>query len=84
MFASGGDEDDLSARALVSRRPFSGYWEYHIEGALFTAPARTDHSGAGLFNAAASWSASARCSSATPRGARRRRCAATCSCRSIC
>jgi S1-C subfamily serine protease len=36
---------------MVSRRPFSGYWEYHIDGALFTAPARTDHSGAGLFNA---------------------------------
>ena len=35
----------------MSRRPFSGYWEYHIEDALFTAPARTDHSGAGLFNA---------------------------------
>ena len=34
-----------------SRRAFSGYWEYHIEDALFTAPARTDHSGAGLFNA---------------------------------
>ncbi len=36
---------------MVSRRPFSGYWEYHIDDALFTAPARTDHSGAGLFNA---------------------------------
>ena len=42
---------DLSLARMVSRRPFSGYWEYHIEGALFTAPARTDHSGAGLFNA---------------------------------
>jgi S1-C subfamily serine protease len=40
----------LSLAQLVSRRPFSGYWEYHIEGALFTAPARRDHSGAGLFN----------------------------------
>lgn len=35
---------------LVSRRAFAGYWEYLIDGALFTAPARTDHSGAGLFN----------------------------------
>jgi len=51
LFASGGDERDLSLARMVSRRPFSGYWEYHIEGALFTAPARTDHSGAGLFNA---------------------------------
>jgi S1-C subfamily serine protease len=36
---------------MVSRRAFSGYWEYHIDGAVFTTPARTDHSGAGLFNA---------------------------------
>ncbi|URI10794.1 S1C family serine protease [Aquincola tertiaricarbonis] len=35
---------------LVSRRAFAGYWEYLIDGALFTAPARADHSGAGLFN----------------------------------
>ena len=51
LFASGGDERDLSLARMVSRRPVSGYWEYHIEGALFTAPVRTDHSGAGLFNA---------------------------------
>ena len=51
LFASGGEERDLSLARMVSRRPFSGYWEYHIEGALFTAPVRTDHSGAGLFNA---------------------------------
>ena len=51
LFASGGDERDLTLARMVSRRPFSGYWEYHIEGALFTAPVRTDHSGAGLFNA---------------------------------
>ena len=51
MVASGGDEGDLSLARMVSRRPFSGYWEYHIEGALFTAPARADFSGAALFNA---------------------------------
>jgi serine protease Do len=50
MIASGGGDADLSLARLVSRRPFSGYWEYYIDGALFTAPARTDHSGAGLFN----------------------------------
>jgi S1-C subfamily serine protease len=50
MFASGGGAADLSLARLVSRRPFSGYWEYYIDGALFTAPARVDHSGAGLFN----------------------------------
>jgi len=51
MVASGGQEGGVSLARMVSRRPFAGYWEYHIEGALFTAPARTDHSGAGLFNA---------------------------------
>ena len=51
LVASGGDDGDLSLARMVSRRPFSGYWEYHIDGALFTAPPRTDHSGAGLFNA---------------------------------
>ncbi|WP_372524640.1 S1C family serine protease [Piscinibacter sp.] len=51
MIASGGEDGDLSLARMVSRRAFSGSWEYHIEGALFTTPARTDHSGAALFNA---------------------------------
>jgi len=51
LVVSGGDGGAYSIARMVSRRPFSGYWEYHIEDALFTAPARTDHSGAGLFNA---------------------------------
>ena len=50
MVVSGGDDGVISEARLVSRRPFAGYWEYHIEGALFTAPPRRDHSGAGLFN----------------------------------
>lgn len=50
MIASGGSEGELSLARMVSQRPFSGYWEYHIEGALFTVPPRGDHSGAGLFN----------------------------------
>ena len=52
MGASGGEDAAVSVAQLVARRPFSGYWEYHIDGALFTAPPRPDHSGAGLFNAA--------------------------------
>ncbi len=36
---------------LVDIRPFTGYWEYHLDTALFTAPAFGNHSGAGLFNA---------------------------------
>ena len=35
---------------LVAARPFSGYWEYHIESALFTSPPVPNHSGAPLFN----------------------------------
>lgn len=50
VIASGGADGGVSLARLVSRRDFSGYWEYHIEGALFTAPARGDHSGAALFN----------------------------------
>jgi len=48
--ASGGEEATVSVARMVSRRPFSGYWEYHLDSALFTHPPRTDHSGAGLFN----------------------------------
>ena len=50
LVASGGVDSEMSLARLVSRRAFSGYWEYHIEAALFTVPPRTDHSGAGLFN----------------------------------
>lgn len=50
LVASGGENGAISMARLQSRRAYAGYWEYHIEGALFTAPARNDHSGAGLFN----------------------------------
>ena len=50
MVVSGGADGAVGAVQLLSRRGFSGYWEYHVDGALFTAPARPDHSGAGLFN----------------------------------
>jgi S1-C subfamily serine protease len=51
MIASGGDEGAVSMARLLGRRAFSGNWEYHLDEALYTAPARRDHSGAGLFNA---------------------------------
>jgi serine protease Do len=35
---------------LAAQRAFSGYWEYWIANALFVTPARSEHSGAGLFN----------------------------------
>lgn len=50
MIVSGGEAGALSAARLVSRRAFAGYWEYQLDDALFTAPPRPDHSGAGLFN----------------------------------
>lgn len=49
MIASGG-EGGLSVATVVSKRPFAGYWEYLIDGAIFTAPPRMDHSGAALIN----------------------------------
>ncbi len=51
MISSGGEDGERSLAQMVSRRAFTGYWEYHIDGALFTSPPRSDHSGAGLFNA---------------------------------
>jgi serine protease Do len=50
IVTSGGTQGVVSVARMVSRRDFAGYWEYHIEGALFTSPPRGDHSGAGLFN----------------------------------
>jgi serine protease Do len=48
------DDGDVSMTRLVSRRAFSGSWEYHIESALFTSPpvlaSGGNHSGAPLFN----------------------------------
>lgn len=50
MFVSGGDEQTVSIATVVSKREFAGYWEYMIDGAIFTAPPRLDHSGAALIN----------------------------------
>ena len=50
MAASGGSDATVGVARLMSQRAFSGYWEYHIDDALFTAPPLPQHSGAGLFN----------------------------------
>ncbi len=50
VLASGGAEGGVSPVQLLSRRAFSGYWEYHVDGALFTSPPRRDHAGAALFS----------------------------------
>lgn len=44
--AAGG----ASEAAVVSRRRFVGWWEYMLDDAIYTAPPRSDHSGAGLFD----------------------------------
>ena len=48
------DDGEVSMTRLVSKRAFSGTWEYHIETALFTSPPllgnSANHSGAPLFN----------------------------------
>jgi serine protease Do len=51
LAATGGDDGSAELIELVSTRPFSAYWEYHIDGALFAAPPLRNHSGAPLFNA---------------------------------
>lgn len=49
--AQGNNQDgEVAMTQLVSKRPFSGYWEYHIDAAAFTSPPVGNHSGAPLFN----------------------------------
>jgi S1-C subfamily serine protease len=50
MIVTGGAEQTVSIATVVSRRQFAAYWEYMIDGAIFTAPPRLDHSGAALVN----------------------------------
>ena len=46
----GGRDGGIGMTQLVSKRAFSGYWEYHLDQALFTSPPAPNHSGAALFN----------------------------------
>jgi S1-C subfamily serine protease len=46
----GGRERAMLAK-VVSRREFAGYWEYHLDDAIFTAPAYPNWSGAALIGA---------------------------------
>lgn len=50
MAATGGEDGDVGLVQVIDKRPFSGYWEYHIETALFTSPPIDNHSGAAVFN----------------------------------
>ena len=39
-----------SPTKLIDIRSFTGYWEYHLDSAIYTSPPVVNHSGAGLFN----------------------------------
>jgi len=49
MIASSGD-DNVTFAYVVSKRAFSGNWEYALEEALYTSPPTMNWSGAGLFD----------------------------------
>jgi S1-C subfamily serine protease len=49
MIASSGN-DTISFAYVVSKRPFSGNWEYALDEALYTSPPMMSWSGAGLFD----------------------------------
>lgn len=50
LVALGGGVERVGPATLASRREFAGYWEYLIDGALFTTPPYQDWSGAALIN----------------------------------
>jgi S1-C subfamily serine protease len=51
LVASYGGRDGVSVVQVVSRRPFSGSWEYLLESAIFTYPPVMNWSGAALIDA---------------------------------
>jgi S1-C subfamily serine protease len=50
LAVTGGEDGGLGMTQVVGKRAFSGYWEYHIDSALFTSPPVANHSGAAVFN----------------------------------
>lgn len=42
--------DAARSATVVSRRTFAGYWEYLLEGAIFTVPPERDYAGAALID----------------------------------
>lgn len=51
MIASYGGRDAVNVVYVVSRRPFSGSWEYLLDSAIFTYPPVMNWSGASLISA---------------------------------
>jgi S1-C subfamily serine protease len=50
LVVSAGKATFSSPTQLVDVRSFTGYWEYHLDSAIYTSPPVVNHSGAGLFN----------------------------------
>ena len=50
--AGGGGRAHALAGRLLTRAPFAGYWEYHLDEAMFVEPDHPHWSGAALINAA--------------------------------
>lgn len=46
----GGQEEAVQAAGVISRKEFTGYWEYLLEDALYTAPAFASYGGAALID----------------------------------
>jgi S1-C subfamily serine protease len=50
LIAGYGGEDAVQAARVISRKEFTGYWEYLLEDALYTAPALANYGGAALID----------------------------------
>jgi S1-C subfamily serine protease len=50
LVAGHGGEDSVQAVRVISRKEFTGYWEYLLEDALYTAPAYANFGGAALID----------------------------------
>ncbi len=46
----GSGEESIKAVGVISRKEFTGYWEYILNEALYTAPALTNYGGAALID----------------------------------
>lgn len=50
VIAGFGGEDAVQPVRVISRKEFTGYWEYILEEAIYTAPAFTHYGGAALID----------------------------------
>jgi len=50
LIAGYGGEDAVQAARVISRKEFTGYWEYLLEDALYTVPALVNYGGAALID----------------------------------